>query len=317
MNFLEGGLEERIERSLEKPVEDPTPVTREPRRSTMRTLKLGGPRFEIDKYDGRANYLLWERQVKGVLRAMGLGKVLRTRPNVIDEEEWDEIQEQAVSLVFLYLKPNVFKQVAVETDVSELFKSLQQKYHHKELSNRLYTSLKLMSFKMKEGDTKLQDHIDAFNDLVVDLENLGEDLSDERKTLHLLSSLPASYQSLSRILLHRDKKTITYHEVVSALQTDDLQQKLVSSSQSSSSHPSALNVERGRSKTRFDDKGKPRNKSRSKSRGKSREKGEIVCWKCSKPGHMKKDCKGKSVVSSSALVANDDEGDLLNDDYVL
>lgn len=301
----------------EEEIEELAPGAREPRRTNMGTLKLGGPRFDIDKYDGRTDYLLWERQVKGVLRTMGLGKVLRTRPTTIDEEEWDEIQEQAVSLVFLYLKPNVFKQVAVETNVNELFNSLQQKYHHKELSNRLYTSLKLMSFKMKEGDTKLQDHIDAFNDLVVDLENLGEDLSDERKALHLLSSLPTSYQSLSRVLLHRDKKTITYHEVVSALQTDDLQQKLVSSSQSSSSHPSALNVERGRSKKRSDDKGKPRNKSRSKSRGKSWEKGEIVCWKCGKSGHMKKDCKGKSVVSSSALVVGDDEGDLLNDDYVL
>lgn len=91
----------------------------------------------------------------------------------------------------------------------------------------------------------------------------------------------------------------------------------MSSSQSSSSHPSTLNVERGRSKKRSIDKGKPRNKSRSKSRGKSWEKGEIVCWKCGKSGHMKKDCKGKSVVSSSALVVGDDEGDLLNDDYVL
>ncbi len=80
-----------------------------------------------------------------------------------------------------------------------------------------------MSFKMKDGGTKIQDHIDAFNDLVIDLQNLGEELSNERQALHLLSSLPASYESLSRVLLHSDKKTITLNEVVSALLTDDLQ----------------------------------------------------------------------------------------------
>ena len=75
---------------------------------------------------------------------------------------------------------------------------------------------------MKDNNTKIQDHIDAFNDLVVTLSNLGEDLTDERKTLHLLSSLTMNYQSLSRVLLHRDKSTITYNEVVSALLTDDI-----------------------------------------------------------------------------------------------
>jgi hypothetical protein len=138
-----------------------------------------------------------------------------------------------------------------------------------------------MNFKMKEGDTKLQDHIEAFNDLVVDLENLGEDLGDERKALHLLSSLPSSYQDLSRVLLHRDRKTITYNEVVSALKTDDLQQKLVSFSEDSSSMATALNVHsggssRGRSQTRETN---TRGKSRFQSRGLRK-----ASWKHGQPG---------------------------------
>ncbi|CAM6128327.1 unnamed protein product [Calypogeia fissa] len=74
---------------------------------------------------------------------------------------------------------------------------------------------------MKEGDT-LQDHIEAFDDLVVDLENLGEVLSEERKAIHLLDTLPPSYLSLSLVLLDCDKKTITYNEVVNALKSDEL-----------------------------------------------------------------------------------------------
>ena len=47
----------------------------------------------------------------------------------------------------------------------------------------------------------------------------------------------------------------------------------------------------------------------------------MVCWKCGKAGHMKKDCRGKAKESSSANVANEvpheDEEDLLDDNYTL
>jgi hypothetical protein len=288
----------------------------------MGTIKAGGHKFEVAKFDGRADYLLWERQMKGILKATGLGRLLKPQPSGVDDEQWKDQQEVAVNTVMLYLQPHVIKQVGEYTEVNALFDALEAKYHQKELSNRLYTSLKLMSFRMKDGGTKIQDHIDAFNDLVVDLRNIGEDLSDERQALHLLSSLPASYQSLSRVLLHRDRKTITYNEVVSALLTDDMQQKLVLSSQPTTSSGTALNVNRGRSQSRTNESDK-RSKFRSRSRGKSQDRKAITCWNCGKAGHLKKDCRSKAKEKSSANVAKEatgvaeDEEDLLDDEYAL
>lgn len=33
--------------------------------------KLGDPRFEVEKFDGRLDYVLWEQQVTNVLGAIG------------------------------------------------------------------------------------------------------------------------------------------------------------------------------------------------------------------------------------------------------
>ena len=54
----------------------------------MGTIKLGGPKFEVTKYDGRTDYLLWERQVKGILRATGLGNLLKDQPMDTDDDDW-------------------------------------------------------------------------------------------------------------------------------------------------------------------------------------------------------------------------------------
>lgn len=52
-------------------------------------------------------------------------------------------------------------------------------------------------FKMKKRDN-LHDHIDAFTDCLVDLENLGEVMLEDRKVVDLLLCLrPSSFQSLS------------------------------------------------------------------------------------------------------------------------
>ncbi len=73
-----------------------------------------------------------------------------------------------VSTIILYLQPHVIKQVEDYNTCKALFEALQREYHHKELSNSLYTLLKLMSFKIKEGGTKIQDHIDAFKALMIE-----------------------------------------------------------------------------------------------------------------------------------------------------
>jgi len=54
---------------------------------------------------------------------------------------------------------------------------------------------------MGEGQ-KLQDHIDDFMKLCLDLENIDIKYDDENKALVLLHSLPRSYETFVDILKH-------------------------------------------------------------------------------------------------------------------
>ncbi|KAG6550975.1 hypothetical protein Mapa_007590 [Marchantia paleacea] len=66
------------------------------RHSEMAVMKTGGAGFDIVKYDGRGDYFLWERQVKGKLKASGLGKSLKPKPFIFHDEDWKDLQEQAI-----------------------------------------------------------------------------------------------------------------------------------------------------------------------------------------------------------------------------
>ncbi len=69
----------------------------------METIKAGGHKFEVAKFDGRADYLLWERHMKGILKATGLGRLLKPQPSGVDDEQWKDQHEVAVNTVMLYL----------------------------------------------------------------------------------------------------------------------------------------------------------------------------------------------------------------------
>ena len=69
----------------------------------MGTLWTSEILIELTKYNGRTDYLLWERQVKGVLQASGLGRILTPQASAVSEEDWKEMQEMAINTIFLYL----------------------------------------------------------------------------------------------------------------------------------------------------------------------------------------------------------------------
>jgi len=107
---------------------------------------------------------------------------------------------------------------------AELWLKLESLYMAKSLSSRLYLKAKFFTFKMQEGH-KLQNHINDFNKLCLDLENIDVKYDDEDKALVLLHSLPKSYETFVDILKH-GRDTLTLDDVIGALNSKSCYRKL-------------------------------------------------------------------------------------------
>lgn len=70
----------------------------------------------------------------------------------------------------------------------------------------------------------MKDHLDEFNKLILDLENVNINLEYEDKALFLLSSLPDSYEHFVDTLLY-GRQILTLKDVRSALESKDLKKR--------------------------------------------------------------------------------------------
>jgi len=70
----------------------------------------------------------------------------------------------------------------------------------------------------------LEDHLDDFNKIILDLENIEITLEDENQALLLLRSLPNEFDSLSDTLIY-GRDTLSLEEVQATLFTKDLRRK--------------------------------------------------------------------------------------------
>eukprot|EP00253_Pinus_taeda_P008563 PITA_08563 len=107
---------------------------------------------------------------------------------------------------------------------------------------------------MKDGDS-VTEHLHAFNTVVSQLEYVDIKISDEDKCISLMCSLPDSWDSMV-ITIGSNATTLQFDEIVSSLLTEEMRRKNMESQ-----NGDALSV---------------------------------VCWKCKKEGHYKRDCKSKA-----------------------
>ncbi|KAL5824752.1 hypothetical protein ACOSQ3_020815 [Xanthoceras sorbifolium] len=243
-------------------------------------------KFEVVKFDRRINFTLWQVRMRAVLVQSGVQKALKgVKPANMKYADWEDIDEKACSAIYLSLSDEVLREVISEKTTKALWEKLEFLYLKKTLTNKLYKKQCLYSLRISEG-TSLSSHIDEFESLIMDLQNLDVNIEDEDQALLLLCSLPSSYRHFRETMLYR-KDTISLKDVKTALETKEKIDHDITG-QSSNSQAQGLYA-RGRpeQRGRSQDRGKSRGKSKHKSKSRGR---DVICWYCKEPGHVRSKC---------------------------
>lgn len=148
----------------------------------------------------------------------------------------------------------------------------------------------------------LEDYLDEFNKIILDLENIEIKIEDEDQALLLLRSLPTEYESLSDALLY-GRESLTLEDIQAALFSKELKRK---SESKQDSNPEILNVRERNEKRDF----KPKKLQRFKSKEK------LKRFLCKREGHFKRDCpERKKGFHDRSTKSGDAEILCVGDDY--
>ncbi|KAH7437435.1 hypothetical protein KP509_05G071900 [Ceratopteris richardii] len=233
---------------------------------------------------GMAIYVIHKRKKRQWKPVNGISK----KPDDMDEDDWDELDEMARSTIRLHLVDNVYFTVLDCESAEELWKKLCNTYEKETASNKVYLMRKLYDLRMKDTDS-VDAHLNEFDAIFSQLQARKMEMDNEMKAVLLLYTLPSSWDTFCTTISNSAPSgKIVYDDICGALLSEEFHRKSMVGTQSGDAYNvrdsyQGKNQQRGRSKNK--EKNGQRNKSRSKSR-----KRDIECHYCHKKGYMKKDC---------------------------
>ena len=140
--------------------------------------------------------------------------------NTFSNDKKKDILAKAHSLIILSLGDKVLREVSKEVTSASLWIKLESIYMTKSLVKRLFLKQKLFGYKMTAGKT-MEENLDDFLKIILDLENIEVKVEDEDQALLLLQSLPESYSNLKDTMLY-GRESITLEEVHNALLSKEM-----------------------------------------------------------------------------------------------
>nr|GFB88508.1 retrovirus-related Pol polyprotein from transposon TNT 1-94 [Tanacetum cinerariifolium] len=180
-------------------------------------------RFDIKKFDGKNDFGLWKIKMRALMVQKGCDAALETLHMDMEAGEKAALMKKAYSTLIPFLRDQVLWEVTKEKSAIGILMKLTSLYMTKSLANRLNLKKKLYTYYMSPS-LKLGDHIDEFNKLILDLENIDIEIKDEDQTLMLITSLPSSYENFVKTLLH-GRESLTVEDVLETMNSRELKKR--------------------------------------------------------------------------------------------
>ncbi|KAG3105952.1 hypothetical protein PI124_g11898 [Phytophthora idaei] len=174
---------------------------------------------------GSGNYFHWEYNMRMTLVRKGrLGHIMTVKPESEITEARLISDTKALGIIAQGVELQHQTKIRSATRAMEAWGTLRDFYNRSTLHYRVTMTRHLHDFKMEDGSTMAK-NLDAFDELVVGLQMLGEPVDESRQLVVLLSSLPAEYELIASIV--ENAKDITLIQVKEKLlkESERLQKK--------------------------------------------------------------------------------------------
>ena len=104
-------------------------------------------------------------------------------------------KDRALAIIVLAVDPSLLYLLGEPEDPQAVWRRLEEQFQRKTWSNKLQLRRKLYGLKLKEGGS-VNEHIKAMSEIFEELAVIGDAISEEDRVVHLLASLPDSYNVL-------------------------------------------------------------------------------------------------------------------------
>lgn len=148
-----------------------------------------------------SNYPTWKVQCRMTLMKEGLWTIINgteTPPTEHDTDKYRKYvgrRDRALALIVLSIEPSLLYLIGDPENPVTVWTKLADQFQKKTWANKLELRRKLYSLHLKEGES-VQNHVRAMTEIFEALAVIGDPVSEEDCVVHLLASLPESFNML-------------------------------------------------------------------------------------------------------------------------
>lgn len=238
--------------------------------------------LKIPQFDG-TNFSNWKYRVGILLDEKNLRNYIeKDIINILADEQKAEKhdglrleEKKCVSILVQTIKDSQLEYVKEKKSAKEMFDALCEVFERKSVASQLLLRKQLLMMKYHDGDEMIE-HFVKFDTKIRELKSTGAKMEELDVVVHLLLTLPDSYDNLVTALETMNQTNLTLQFVKTRL-IDENNKRNGRESSGKSNEPGAM-----------------------RATGKRK---RLVCYGCGKPGHIKSKCR------ASKGGQNSDNGD--------
>ena len=216
------------------------------------------------------NYATWKIQCKMALMKDGLWSIVdgtEITPQTNDDARRKFIvkRDRALATIVLTIEPSLLYLIGDPQDPAVVWRKLADQFQKKTWANKLALRRRIYSLKLKENEP-VQQHIKSMMEIFQELCIIGDAVEEEDRVVHLLASLPESFDMLVTAL-EANSEVPKLETVTERLLHEERKFKEKAIISDGVKYPKAL------------------------ATGRNRHSNGPKCYHCGRTGHIKRNCR--------------------------